>query len=104
MSDFRVIALISAYNEADIISQVIGHLVKNDVEVYLIDHHSTDDTVAEARRWLGKGLVHIETFPEDAGFPDELAQCYAWEKILERKEQLARQLQADWFMHHDADE
>jgi hypothetical protein len=29
---------------------------------------------------------------------------FAWEKILRRKEELAIQLDADWFIHHDADE
>ncbi|MCI5151334.1 MAG: methyltransferase domain-containing protein, partial [Candidatus Electrothrix sp. MAN1_4] len=55
--DFRVIALIAAYNEVDVISSVIGHLVDNGIEVYLIDNRSTDDTVKEASTWLGRGLI-----------------------------------------------
>ena len=42
---FRVIAIIAAYNEEDIISSVIGHLAHNGIDAYLIDNHSTDDTV-----------------------------------------------------------
>ena len=43
MSDpFRIVAIISAFNEGDIISQVIRHLVENGVNVYLIDNRSTD--------------------------------------------------------------
>jgi len=51
----------SAYNEADIISPVIGHLVENGVEVYLLDHGSTDGTAGckparcptrSRRKWL----------------------------------------------------
>ncbi len=103
-SPFRVIALISAYNEGDIISQVIGHLSENGVETYLLDHHSTDDTVERARTWLGKGLIGIETFPEDAGLPTNLSGVFAWKEILRRKERLAMELGANWYIHHDADE
>ena len=101
---FRVVALISAYNEGDIISQVIQHLVENGVESYLIDHHSSDDTVARASTWLGRGLLHIETFPEESGFPAELTDVLNWRAILRRKQQLAQELGADWYIHNDADE
>lgn len=102
---FRVIALISAYNEADVISPVIEHLVENGVDVYLLDNCSTDETVEEARRWLGRGLVGIETFPTPGDERHRLAAGrYDWTAILLRKEELARTLEADWFLHHDADE
>jgi glycosyltransferase involved in cell wall biosynthesis len=98
--EFRVLAIISAFNEGDIISLVLQHLIENGIDVYLIDNQSTDDTVEEARRWLGKGLLHVETFPADA----EDATAFDWGAILRRKEELARELAADWFIHHDADE
>jgi hypothetical protein len=102
---FRVIALMSAYNEGDIISPVIQHLIENGVEVYLLDNRSTDDTVAQATRWLGKGLIQIETFPADASTQyADAAGRYDWTAILRRKEELALALDADWFIHHDADE
>ena len=44
-SPFSVIAIISAFNEGDIVSQVISHLVENGVDVYPIDNRSTEDTV-----------------------------------------------------------
>jgi hypothetical protein len=101
-SSFRVIALLAAYNEGDIISSVIGHLVDNGVDVYLIDNRSTDSTVSEARKWLGKGLLEIETFPEKTPLGEPLP--FDWTAILGRKEHLAETLDADWFLHHDADE
>lgn len=98
-SDFRVVALISSFNEGDIIAAVIEHLVSNGIHAYLIDNHSTDDTVEQAGRWLGRGLLGIERFPADGD-----TGRYAWGDILRRKEELAATLQADWFIHHDADE
>ncbi|HRR42637.1 MAG TPA: glycosyltransferase family 2 protein, partial [Syntrophales bacterium] len=102
--DFRVVAIISAHNEGDVIYHVIGDLIRQGVSVYLLDHQSTDDTVEIAAKWLGKGLLHIEKFPEDAHYAEENRFQYIWRDILKRKSELASQLEADWFIHADADE
>src|SRR5262245_41210084 len=104
VDSFRVIAIITAFNEADIISPVLGHLVENGIEVYLIDNHSTDDTVAQARPWLGRGLLDIESFPPSCTVETSAYEVFDWTAILHRKEELAQTLCADWFIHHDADE
>jgi hypothetical protein len=101
---FRVVAVISAFNEEDIISAVIGHLVENGIDVYLIDNHSTDDTVKEASQWLGRGLLQIERFPPSLPSGYETPGPFDWSGILRRKEELATELSADWLIHHDADE
>src|SRR5262249_4833235 len=101
---FRVIAIISAFNEGDIISAIIGHLIKEGIEVYLIDNNSTDDTVQQATPWVGKGLLQIETFPETCGTDTDGINSFEWAAILRRKEELTSKLRADWFIHHDADE
>jgi predicted nucleic acid-binding Zn-ribbon protein len=102
--NFSVTAIIAAYNEEDIIGLSIQHLIEQGVSVYLIDHSSTDGTVAEAQRFAGKGLIGIERFPDESGFPAEDAQRFAWGHILERKQTLAQKLDGDWFIHQDADE
>jgi hypothetical protein len=101
---FRVIAIIAAYNEGDVIYHVIRDLIENDVEVYLVDNCSTDNTAAEASRWLGKGLLNIERFPDDAGGSQRSCREYAWGDLLRRKEELATELDASWFIHADGDE
>ena len=102
--EFRVVAIIAAFNEGDIISFVIQHLVENGVESYLIDNHSTDDTVEQASKWLGHGLMHIEVFPELLPGDGASSGAFNWTATLRRKEELAGVIQADWFIHHDADE
>ena len=97
-SEFRVIALISTFNEADMIGWVIGHLAANGVHTYVIDDGSTDATVKIAKQWLGRGLLGIEPI---ARAPDGRT---SWQRILDRKVELARELGADWYLHHDADE
>jgi len=97
---FRVVALISAYNEGDIVEPVLEHLAANGVWSYLIDDGSTDDTVERARRWLGRGLLGIERFEGSA----DAGGKTSWRALLARKRQLACELGADWYIHHDADE
>jgi glycosyltransferase involved in cell wall biosynthesis len=92
----RVIALLATYNEERFVSGCIEHLVRQGVNVYMIDNESTDRTVACAQPYLGRGLIEIETLPRRGEF--------SLVAILERKEELAATLDADWFMHHDADE
>jgi len=60
--------------------------------------------VSEASKWLGKGLLHVETFPDDSRYAEENKTRYIWRDILTRKAELAAQLDADWVIHADADE
>lgn len=92
----RVVAILATYNEERFIAACLENLFRQGIQAYLIDNDSTDQTVAIARRYLGRGLLDIENFPRDG--------VYRWSSILERKEQLAATLEADWFMHVDADE
>jgi glycosyltransferase involved in cell wall biosynthesis len=92
----RVLALLATYNERRFVGACIEHLRAQGVETYLIDNCSTDGTVEIAERHLGRGLVGMEGFPRSG--------VYDWRGLLRRKEELARELEADWFMHVDADE
>lgn len=97
--DFRVVAIMTAYNEEDIIVPTISHLISQGVEVYLIDNWSTDATRERAQALIGRGLIHIERFPAE-GPP----KYYEWERLLGRVEKVTQEIAADWFIHHDADE
>lgn len=92
----RVVALLATYNERRFIAGCLEHLGEQGVETYLIDNGSSDDTVAIAERFRGRGLIDIEEYPRDG--------TYDWRGLLRRKEELAGRLEADWFIHLDADE
>lgn len=99
---FKVTAIIAAYNEEDIIAQTVGDLIKQGIFVYFLDNHSTDDTLIRIIPFLATGMLQIEKFPGDAR--PENTTSYHWEAILRRKEELARDIASDWFIHADADE
>lgn len=92
----RAIAILATYNEERFIAGCLRHLFEQGVEVYLIDNCSTDNTVPIAETFRDRGLIAIEKLPREG--------IYSWRPILKRKEQLAASLEADWFMHVDADE
>lgn len=92
----RVVGILATYNEERFIRACIEHLAQQGCEVYLCDNESSDATVAIAKEFEGRGICGIETIPRHG--------TYEWGKILARKEELAASLDADWFMHVDADE
>lgn len=94
----RIIALIASYNERRFIAPCITHLYEQGVESFLVDDGSTDETVEIAEGLLGRGLIGIEETPRS----DE--HVFSLASQLTRKEELARELDADWFMHLDPDE
>lgn len=92
----RIVALLATYNERRFVGPCIEHLTNQGVETYLIDNDSTDETVKIAERHRSNGLIGVERFARNG--------IYEWQPLLERKEQLACELDADWMIHLDADE
>lgn len=92
----RVMAILASHDEARFIDGCLRHLFAHGLQAYLIDNDSTDGTVEIAERHLGAGLAGIERMPREG--------VYRWGPILERKAQLATELDADWFVHMDPDE
>jgi glycosyltransferase involved in cell wall biosynthesis/uncharacterized coiled-coil protein SlyX len=104
-ADFSVVAIIAAYNEEDIIQHVVSDLINQGIQVYLLDDSSTDGTVAAVEPYVGRGVVAIERL---AGATTDAAPGgrgrFDLERILRRKTELANELDAAWFINHDADE
>ena len=92
----RIVAIIATYNEELFIRSCIETFIAQGVEVYLIDNNSTDRTVEIAESYRKKGLIGLERFPREG--------VYRWEPILRRKEEIADEILADWYIHADPDE
>jgi len=97
-SEFTVVALMKAYNEADIIEYSLKRLIGEGIDVYLFDNCSTDNTVELAERFLGRGLIGIERFPKEGRKGHNLYY------ELQHIEKYAKHSNADWLIHHDVDE
>lgn len=91
----RVIALIAVHNERRHIGACLDHLHRHGVESYILDNMSTDSTASIVR--AHPGVVAIERFPRDN-------DTFSLAPLLRRKEEIAAELDADWFIHMDADE
>lgn len=96
MAKPTALAILATYNEQRFVGACIENLTRQGFETYLLDNESTDRTVEIARRYLGRGLIAIESLARD-GF-------YRWERILQRKVEIAQSSDHDWVMHVDADE
>lgn len=92
----KVLAILATRNEENYINYCLKSLIEQNLDVYLIDNDSNDKTVEIAKKYLGKGLIEIKSI-KHKGY-------YEFLPILKKKEQLAQQLNYDWFMHVDADE
>jgi hypothetical protein len=96
--DFRVVAIMTVYNEEDVIGPAMDKLIGDGVGVYVIDNWSTDRSNEIARGFEGRGLVGLERFP------DVPSDRFVLQALLRRVAAVAAGLQADWYIHHDADE
>lgn len=92
----RAVALITVRNEELYLRRSLEHLSSQGIETCLIDNGSTDNTIEIAQSFSGRGICRIENLPY-CGYFD-------LPSILKNEEKLAREINADWFMHHDADE
>ena len=99
----RIVAIIAAFNEADIIGQTVRHLIEQGIFVHLIDDGSTDCTDVALAPFLASGLLSVERSAVGSKASGEPG-VFQWARLLSRKEQLSRELEGDWFLHYDADE
>lgn len=98
-TDFRVLAILAVRNEIDIIVPSVRRLLDQGIDVHVIDDWSEDGTW-EALRALGAGnRLRCERFPDSGP-----SGAFQWERLLQRKEEIAASSRADWVIHQDADE
>ena len=92
----RIVALLAVHNEELYMERCLDHLFRQGIETCIIDNGSTDHTRQIAERFFGRGVFRIE----ETVYP----RYFDWVAQLQQKELLAHEIDADWFIHHDADE
>ena len=98
-SSFDVLAVVTAYNEADVMEQLLERLTTGGIRVHVIDNWSDDATPDILERFAAKGSVAWERFPSTG-----TTGHFELERLLSRVEEVANDSGAHWVIHHDADE
>lgn len=96
----RPLAILSCFNEADVLDEVIAHWIGQGCDVHVLDNWSTDDGWAilqAAAQRFGPHLT-VERFPAEQPVEG------SWRAILARKEEIAFCHKGRWVIHTDADE
>src|SRR5262245_26145382 len=84
----RVVALVAAFNEADVIGPVVRDLVDQGIDVHVLDDGSTDGTAEVLAPLVGHGVLAVERLP--AAEPP----TFSLARLMRRKQALARELAA----------
>lgn len=92
----RVVALLAVRNEERVLRRTLEHLFRQGVETCLIDDGSTDGSLEIAEAFRGRGVSRVERLDH--------AGSFNMPELMAVKERLAREIDADWFLHQDADE
>jgi glycosyltransferase involved in cell wall biosynthesis len=93
---FHACALLAVRNEEQMLARCLDHLASQGLVAAVIDNDSTDSTPTILDGYPSSFLVHRVGLPFEGYFN--------WQGLLAIKQRLATTLQADWFVHVDADE
>lgn len=99
--DFKVLAIMHFYNEADILEMTLQYLLSQELNLYLVDNWSDDGSYEIARKFQEKhsDQVFLERYPKD-GKKD----YYDWYHQMERSEEISLKTNYNWYIHYDVDE
>ena len=98
--NIKMLAIITQYNESDIIVQNIKYLISMGIDVHVIDNWSNDGSFEKVKRLQKRySNVSLERFPRVGP-----SKYYEWIKILKRIESIANKAKYNWIIHYDSDE
>lgn len=97
----KILAVISTYNDEDIIGQVLNYLVTQDVDILVLENWSTDNTEQIIKKIISTNShnIFLEKFPNTGPVKNHL-----WPDILNYKVNNNLSNNYDWIIHYDSDE
>jgi len=98
--NLTILAIITLYNEKDIILQNIKYLINQGIHVRIIDNWSTDGSYKKIKLLEKKKVgLSVERFPKY-----KPTKYYQWKKLLKRVETISKKYKYDWYIHYDSNE
>jgi len=91
----KIVGMIPVYNEADIISEVLDHLLDQDIELVVLDNGSTDGSYEICKKYAEKGLIKLQQLRSDK---------FDWPLILRTLYDMALKKNPDWVLRCEQDE
>ncbi len=87
--------MIPVFNEAEIISEVLDHLLDQDIELVVLDNGSTDGSYEICKKYADKGLIELEQV---------ITSKFDWSLILRTLYDMAIKKDPDWVLRCEQDE
>ncbi len=87
--------MIPVYNEADIIENVIEHLLSQGIQLVILDNGSTDGSFESCSKFLGKGISSLEQL---------VTHRLEFDLLVSKLYETALQQKPDWVLLSAADE
>ncbi|MCP4143411.1 MAG: glycosyltransferase [Chloroflexi bacterium] len=91
-----ICAVIAVRNEASYLRILLPLLAKQEIDVVIIDNGSTDNSHDLYTFFSENPIILVEYLPYEG--------VYSQRKQLEAKQEVYRNIEHDWVIHHDADE
>ena len=91
----KIVGMVPVYNEADIIKELLTHLINQGIDPVVLDSGSTDGTYEICQRFLEKGKIKLEQY---------VSNKFEWATALRKLYDMALLESPDWVIHSDADE
>jgi len=91
-----IAAVMATHNSELHLEKILEHFRRNQIDVYLIDNQSRDNTLAIIQKFYHNPVAEVIHEPFDGVF--------RLRRQLELKQMIVQKLDADWIIHADADE
>lgn len=100
----KILAVITAYNEDDIIEQTVRHLHSEGIDVHVVDNWSTDKTADIVKSISEENdNVTMSRWPSDGN--KKAKDEFALKEVLKNEIEVIQESKGfDWVIHYDADE
>ncbi len=96
VNTLSICAVIAVRNEYSYLKVLLPFLAKQNIDVVIIDHSSTDNSLELFEQYKDEPIISVEHL--------EYTGVFSLSEQLAKKNEVYGTLKHDWIVHHDADE